>query len=338
MDSISQIVLGAAVGEAALGKRAGGKAALWGAIGGTIPDLDVLSRYVLNEVDSLEFHRGFSHSILFSILAAPLLGWLINRIHYKLQLGWKPWAWLAFLALFTHPLLDCFTTWGTQLFWPLEYRIAWKTVFVIDPLYTLPFASFLIWALLLPRASEKRRKLNRWGLVVSCSYLLLTVCSKGLAGMRIDGAIHRQDLQVLRYDTRPTPMNTLLWTANIETADGFYITYLSHFQQGQTDFKFLPKNHELLAKYRGDKLLEKLLRITDGYFAVRQMGQSLEIIDLRFGEISGWKEGGGEFVFVYNLAANEDETLVISQKQMGFENASQALLELWERIWREPTI
>ena len=64
MDSLTQIVLGAAVGEAVLGRKIGNKAILWGAIAGTIPDLDVLSKLFVDDVTANEWHRGFSHSIL----------------------------------------------------------------------------------------------------------------------------------------------------------------------------------------------------------------------------------------------------------------------------------
>ena len=67
MDSLTQMVLGAAVAEATLGKKVGNKAALWGAVAGTIPDLDVIGMFFLNTVDELHFHRGFTHSILFSL-------------------------------------------------------------------------------------------------------------------------------------------------------------------------------------------------------------------------------------------------------------------------------
>lgn len=65
MDSLTQIVLGAAVGEAVLGKKVGNKAMLYGAIAGTIPDLDVLARNFVDTVTATEWHRGFSHSIFF---------------------------------------------------------------------------------------------------------------------------------------------------------------------------------------------------------------------------------------------------------------------------------
>ena len=150
MDSITQIVLGGAVGEAVLGKKVGNKAILWGAIGGTIPDLDTIPGQFLDTVSRLEIHRGFSHSIVFALLISPLLGWLIHRL-YKKKNEATFWGWtqLFFWTIFTHPLLDIFTTWGTQLLWPMDWRIAIQSIFVIDPLYTLPFLLCLIVVLFL---------------------------------------------------------------------------------------------------------------------------------------------------------------------------------------------
>lgn len=76
MDSLTQIVLGAAVGEVVLGKKIGNKAMLWGAIAGTIPDLDVYQSLFYDSLTANELHRGVSHSLLFSILVAPILAWL----------------------------------------------------------------------------------------------------------------------------------------------------------------------------------------------------------------------------------------------------------------------
>lgn len=139
MDSLTQIVLGAAVGEAVLGRKVGNKAMLYGAIAGTIPDLDTFVGAFTDPVTAIEIHRGFSHSILFAVLFAPIFGFLISKIERKSSAGWQDWSKLMFWGLLTHPVLDAFTTWGTQLFWPLEIRLAFKNIFVIDPLYTLPY-------------------------------------------------------------------------------------------------------------------------------------------------------------------------------------------------------
>ena len=81
MDSVSQIALGAAMGEAVLGRKLGNKAMFWGAVGGTIPDLDVITKPLMTEIQSLAFHRGISHSFLFSVLFALLFGWAIHKLY-----------------------------------------------------------------------------------------------------------------------------------------------------------------------------------------------------------------------------------------------------------------
>ena len=133
MDSLTQIVLGAACGQIALGKKIGNKALLFGAIGGTIPDLDVIIGRVFygNEIDSLAFHRGFMHSIIFACIASLIIGFIFYELYNsgkrKDTTNVKDWIWLFFLSIFTHPILDSFTPYGTQLFLPFtDYRVAFK--------------------------------------------------------------------------------------------------------------------------------------------------------------------------------------------------------------------
>lgn len=98
MDSLTQMLLGAAVGEAAIGKKVGNWAILWGAVAGTIPDLDVLAFHFTDNITALEIHRGFSHSLFFSVLFAPIFGFIISKIHSKLNATWKDWTLLMFLG------------------------------------------------------------------------------------------------------------------------------------------------------------------------------------------------------------------------------------------------
>ena len=81
MDSLTQIVLGASVAEASLGKKIGNKAIVLGAIAGTIPDLDIVLRFFVDDLSAIEMHRGFSHSLLFPFLAAPILGYLLKKLY-----------------------------------------------------------------------------------------------------------------------------------------------------------------------------------------------------------------------------------------------------------------
>ena len=235
MDSLTQITLGAAVGELVLGKKIGNRALLWGAVAGTIPDLDVLTSPFVSEIQALAYHRGFSHSIIFSALFAFIIAWCVERIYqlrhhkYIASLLWfsfpigvwyflnrfevgfsaplgltlaistigllyfryfrneilKPdasyteWAKLFFAGLITHPILDCFTTYGTQFFQPFSsYRVAFNTISVADPLYTVPFLLCIIIVSFLRRNNNWRRRLTLIGLGISSCYMILCLYHK----------------------------------------------------------------------------------------------------------------------------------------------------------------
>ena len=105
MDSLTQIVLGASVAEAVAGKKFGNKAILWGAIAGTIPDLDVFLRFLYHPIEASLVHRGFSHSLIFALLLSPLLAHFISKLYKSGKTNTK-WLYLFFGAIVTHPILE----------------------------------------------------------------------------------------------------------------------------------------------------------------------------------------------------------------------------------------
>ena len=332
MDSISQIVLGAGVGELVLGRKVGNKAPLWGAIAGTIPDLDVIPGSFLSTVDQLSFHRGFSHSIVFFLLLAPLLGWAVNKLYKNERVGWKHWTLLFFLSLFTHALLDCFTTWGTQLFWPLNTRVAWKSIFVIDPLYTVPFLICVLWLLFRDRLSRARRILGIAGIAISCLYLAVTLVNKYRVNHVFETALARQRVEFVRYDSRPTAFNNILWSVNIETTDAYLIGYYSFFDDDEhIDFLRFAKRHELIEPYLDDPDLRKLVNITENWYTMEIADGVLIVNDLRFGMAEGWDSEDGEFVFSY-IVRPERNDLSITQKENTFEDTDKLMAQLWVRL------
>lgn len=332
MDSLTQIVLGGAVGEAVLGKKIGNKAILWGAIGGTIPDLDTIPGQFMDMVSRLDIHRGFSHSIIFAVLIAPILGYLIRKIHNKKEATNWEWTQLFFWSIFTHPLLDIFTTWGTQFFWPFEWRIAIQSIFVIDPLYTLPFLISLLIVLFLNRRSKARRRINRIGLIISSSYLFASVIFKLYADSVFEGYLNEEDISYSQFESRPTPLNTILWTANIEREKDFLISYYSFFDEDKNLVtKAFLKNHELLYPYRNDSDIEKLIFLTKGYYILEAKEDAIWMHDLRFGLLDGFYEGKDEFVFTYIIEPKEDG-LLIHQKENNFKGVDKVFGKLWSRI------
>lgn len=132
MDSISQIVLGASMGEVVLGRKLGNKAMFWGALGGTIPDLDIITSPFLSEIDSLVFHRGISHSIFFAILGGLGFGWLAYKLHKSIYYRNILWAILS-LFISCIPISIVFFLFGQD---DLRYYFAGASIIIALAIYS----------------------------------------------------------------------------------------------------------------------------------------------------------------------------------------------------------
>lgn len=255
MDSITQIVLGAACGEAVLGKKIGNKALLFGAIGGTIPDLDVFVGSLLydNQIQAMAFHRRFMHSAVFAILGAFGIGWLVFKLYdkgkRKSSTSLNDWRRLFFWSLLTHPLLDCFTPYGTQLFYPFsDHRVALNNIAVADPLYTLPFLICIIVLMFYKRQSRRRQLWLRIGISVSSTYMLFTLGNKIYVDKVFKDSLANQGIEAKRFRTQPTILNNILWYGVAETEDNYYLGFYSLFDSETivNDWKIISKSPTII--------------------------------------------------------------------------------------------
>jgi inner membrane protein len=271
MDSLTQIVLGASVGAAIIGKTHGRKAALVGAICGTIPDLDVFIP-LGDPVSDFTYHRSVSHSILFCIFATPLFVWLFSKIKW-FGVIFKDWRThiAIFLIFLTHAFLDAMTIYGTQLLWPLSVEpIGIGSIFIIDPLYTLPFLGFLTWFLI-----NKSQKIILLGVIISTLYLCWSVVAQSyvlnIAKPQIEGEILVQ----------PTPFNTILWRVLAVDDGQYHVGYYSLFDNStDISFKTFQRNVE---KLPNSESVDRLRWFTKGFYGVRQVDDKIIMSDLRMG-------------------------------------------------------
>jgi len=353
MDSLTQIVLGASVGELTLGKKIGNRAILWGAIAGTIPDLDTITSFLVDDITANEWHRAFSHSIFFCLIASPLFAWLIKKSE-KLFLSlflsvvfllfvlafWeinpvvsialiaffslcvfliyrffkdrsfeanrRSWTKLFFWCLITHPLLDCHTSWGTQLLWPLPYKLSWNNIFVVDFFYTIPFLACVAILMLYKRTSAKRRRWNAIGLSISSAYMVLTLIFKWITFNQFENALDRQNIVYEKMSTRPTPLNAVLWTANVETEDAYYMGFRSIFDKTDSvNFARIEKNHEWISHLMDEQDIHRLIALSQGEWAITKTDTCWLFNDLRFGQMNE-PSSDGEFVFSYAIKETDD--------------------------------
>ena len=331
MDLLTQIVLGAAVGEKILGKKLGNKALLYGAIAGTIPDLDVYAGKLFDPITAIEIHRGFSHSILFFVLLSPLLGWLTSKIERKRDVNFKQATWFWFLGLFTHALLDAFTTWGTQLFYPLDIRLSLHSIFVIDPLYTLPFLFCLIMVMRYKRENPKRQKWNHLGLMISSGYLLLTVVVQQVVRLKFEDALAQHNIAYNRKIVKPSPFNIILWNTVVETDKGYLIGDYSFFDSQPITFDFYPKQEELIAGMESAKVIRQLQGISEGWWLITESERKLFLNDIRFGLLSTDRKNP-EFSFSYELISQNNSVQAVEVTNKSGGRAKQLLSELWQRL------
>lgn len=323
MDSLTQIVLGIATAELVAGKKLQNKTFLYGAILGTIPDLDIVVGKFLSNVGGVAIHRGLSHSLLFFVFLSPILGWIIAKIE-KSKISFKSASLLAFWCLVTHVLLDLFTSWGTQILWPLEHRFALKTIFVIDPLYTIPLLISLIFVWRNKEFLVRRKHVIR-GLVISSSYLLLTCALKLFAVQQFENDLENQKLSYQELIVKPTAFNCILWNANISTPEGYYLADYSVFDSQPIRFTFYSKNRKLEEKLVNSYDFQSLKKISEGWYLVSEQNNRLYFNDLRFGLLNDSPENP-QFAFSYRMIPMSDG-IYLAEEVPKAKRDGKALLE-----------
>ena len=379
---------------------------LWGGIAGTLPDLDVLSGLVTDPMSALAYHRAFTHSLPFALLAAPIIGLTVHRIYggrsgprvpdlvfyplvallfwlflvggsalmplevYHLPAiaavvtltfaalcaavgGWTAWRaktadlrnpgvwqWTAlfFAAIVTHPLLDCFTAYGTQFLEPFtRLRIAWDTVSVVDPLYTLPFLLLLLLAARKGAGTQVRGRLNTAGLLVSSLYLLLTVLNWFNVRAALRDTLQEEGLVSQRSVHSPTLGNNLLWSGTAQVGeDSFYLGQYSILDSSRVfrPFRPVPGHHYLLRSYHGDREVDILRWFTQGYYMVLPAGEGrVTVSDLRYGSIGSDVLSPDSYIFTWEVDTTVHPVRVLDRRPDLGREGGNMLATMWERMW-----
>jgi inner membrane protein len=220
MDPLTQGVLGASLPQASSDKSEIALAGLLGFLAGMSADLDVLIRSAEDPLLFLEYHRQFTHSLIFvplgGLFSATVLYFLIAR---RRQLSFARCFKYCTLGYATHALLDACTTYGTMLFWPFsDLRIAWNTISIIDPFFTLPILALVVLA-----GYHKRVLFARVALVWALAYMSLGLWQRNAAiDMGQQLALQRGHTP-LRLEAKPSFANILVWKIVYETGEHFYV-------------------------------------------------------------------------------------------------------------------
>jgi inner membrane protein len=239
LDSLSQAALGAAVGYAVGGKRLGRAALAAGAIAGTIPDLDTYALLPFDAFALWTHHRGLSHSLFFGLVVGPALGWAVWRWK-RLRRPFEPageedaladWVKIFTFGLVTHPLLDWFTIYGTQLLAPFSNaRFALPGLGIIDPGYTLPLLIGIGCVLARPQANWARLSVLA-ALAASTIYLFYGVSQNKAVETMAHAQLDREGVAVAQVRVFTTIFQPWLRRITVDEPDGVRVGYASPFQR-----------------------------------------------------------------------------------------------------------
>ncbi len=264
-----------------MGKKIGNKGAVVGAVVATVPDLDVVLMPFYSDLERLSIHRGYSHSILFSLLGAFLFAYILSRIKWTQQIS-KTRLWIfAWLALITHILLDAFTTYGTLLFLPVsDYRVGFDSINVVDPVYTLPMLAGLVFSLFIYKDSPSRTGFNKAGLIISTLYLLGTLGIKFHVEQQFDAELKKQNIVYRDLLTVPVSIGSINWYGVAKTGDGLYMAKYSNLKRNQIHFEFFPTNEQLLDGL-DPWLVNRMKWFAKGFYTVSESGGNIRLYNLQ---------------------------------------------------------
>lgn len=303
---------------------------------GTLPDLDVVPINLLTDdpVARMTWHRSFSHSLfVLPVFAWALWAWLRTRGGRVSQAPAR-WFWAIQLVLVTHALLDAFTVYGTQLWWPLTPSpTMWSSVFIIDPLYTLWLLVACIAAWQLRERVAAQRVLVA-ALALSTGYLAFSLQAKATVDRDADLALARMGLADAPRFSVPMPFNTLLWRVVAMTPDGFVEGERSIIaDRGPMVFRHYRHDADALRAVSDRPAVQRLAWFNRGFMKAEVRDGILVLSDLRMGSEP-------DYTFRFAVAERDGGGWrSIEPRQVEWPwDVEGRLAWMWRRIWVEPDV
>ena len=336
MDPITQGAFGAVFAQTQGNIKNIGKATIIGGLAGMAPDLDVLIRSSKDSLLALEYHRHFSHSLLFipfgglivSLVLHPLLGRRFG-IRYLQTLIW------CIIGFATHALLDACTSYGTQLLWPLsDKRFAWDIISIIDPLVTLPLLTLIILA--------ARRKAKRYALIAIIwlgVYFSFSSFQHQRALEEGKTFAASRGLDIQKIEVKPSFANVFIWKIITTTEDAYYVDAVKItwkkpiLWEGESiqklsvkrDLPWLSENVFNNMQQRRD--IERFRWFSNGYIALDKDNPN-RVIDIRYSMLPQ-KIKALWGIELSRTAKPGDHALYYNER----EDSKGAFKILWKMLW-----
>ena len=284
MDPITQGVLGATYAQSFIKNKSHHKMAMiFGFLAGMAADLDVIIRSSSDTLLFLEYHRQFTHSLIFIPLGALICSLVFYYISKK-TLQFKYIYLYSFLGYATHALLDSCTSYGTQLFWPFSnHRVAWNNVSIIDPLYTIPLLILMYFTY-----KKKAVYLSRIAVCYSLLFLLIGVFQRERVVSSATLLATSRGHNPTQIYAKPSFGNMILWKTFYKNEKNYYVDAIRATNSltiyPGTSIKVFNKDRDIPSLQIGstlDKDIERFSWFSKGFIALNPDKEN-QIIDIRY--------------------------------------------------------
>ena len=330
MDSVTHLFYGGAIAAAIAPPQHRRAALLAGMALNTLPDLDVLPLMFSDDpVLRMTWHRSATHSWL----VLPFIAWALWAFFRsrggRVAAEPRRWWWAIFACLMAHPLLDSFTVYGTQLLWPLPMRpLMWSSLFIVDPLFTLPWLlAFLVaWF-------ARERRFGQYALVagitLGTAYVGWSLAAKRQVELVADASLASAGLDAAPRFSVPMPLSPWRWKVVAMTRDGYVEGERSLSDAGPMEFASHRSDVQALSSAAAIPSVQRLAWFNHGFMRADVRDGELQLADLRMGDEP-------DYPFRFAVAVRQPGGWhAITPVDVERENSRKALRELWKRL-RDP--
>ena len=221
------------------------------------------------------------------------------------------------------------TVYGTQLFWPfMPPPASIGSIFIIDPLYSLPLAAGFL-AILLAAGKRLSHAVMIGSLIFSTAYLGWSYAAQYWITQQTEQALQKQQIDYQHIKITPAPLNTLLWRIVVIDEEVYYEGFRSIFD-GDTAFSFtqFERGMELKKLLPDQTYIKRINWFTQDNFKLEQQDNMIVATDLRMGMEPN-------YFFRFKLAEIRDGNVIsVGPQQLGMQrNAKEGLNWVWQRIW-----
>ena len=222
---------------------------------------------------------------------------------------------------------------GTQIFLPFSnYPVGWSTIFVIDPIYTLPLLAGGLSFFFLKRNPALAYRLNILGLIISTLYLTWSVGAQTHVNEIARNSLQKQNITTNQLITGPAPFNTLLWRTVAMTDSGYVEGFYSLLDNKDIiSFQYYPSENDLLQSIENEWAVQRLQWFSKGFYKVSRLDDDILISDLRMGVEP-------MYFFTFAIGKVSGQRIVLQpprQMEPVQYDMGKSMTRLWDRIWKE---